>query len=251
MFDLTGRCALVTGASRGLGRHFALTLAKAGAKIALASRSVDLLEQAGAEIADAGGDFLVVPLDVTDSKIVKQAIAKTEDELGPIDILVNNSGVAIAKPALDLTEYEWDTVIDTDLKGAWLMAREVATRMARRGAGGKIINIASIGGLIALGQLSSYGAAKAGLIHLTHALAVELARHDIQVNAIAPGYVETDMNRDFFASDAGRKLIDAQIPQRRLGRPQDLDGVLLVLASDASRFMTGSVIVVDGGHSLG
>ena len=251
MFDLTGRCALVTGASRGLGRHFALTLAKAGAKIALASRSVDLLEQAGAEIADAGGDFLVVPLDVTDSKIVKQAIAKTEDELGPIDILVNNSGVAIAKPALDLTEDEWDTVIDTDLKGAWLMAREVATRMARRGAGGKIINIASIGGLIALGQLSSYGAAKAGLIHLTHALAVELARHDIQVNAIAPGYVETDMNRDFFASDGGRKLIDAQIPQRRLGQPQDLDGVLLVLASDASRFMTGSVIVVDGGHSLG
>ncbi len=251
MFDLTGRCALVTGASRGLGRHFAHTLAKAGAKVALAARNVDLLEQVGAEIAVGGGESLVVLLDVTDSANVEQAIAETEDKLGPLAILVNNSGVAIAKPALDMTEDEWDTVIDTDLKGAWLMAREAAARMARRGEGGKIINIASIGGLITLGQLSSYGAAKAGLIHLTHALAVELARHDIQVNAIAPGYVETDMNRDFFASEAGRKLIDAQIPQRRLGRPQDLDGALLVLASAASRFMTGSVIVVDGGHSLG
>ena len=251
MFDLTGRCALVTGASRGLGRHFAHTLAKAGAKVALAARNVDLLEQVGAEIAVGGGESLVVLLDVTDSANVEQAIAETEDKLGPLAILVNNSGVAIAKPALDMTEDEWDTVIDTDLKGVWLMAREAAARMARRGEGGKIINIASIGGLITLGQLSSYGAAKAGLIHLTHALAVELARHDIQVNAIAPGYVETDMNRDFFASEAGRKLIDAQIPQRRLGRPQDLDGALLVLASAASRFMTGSVIVVDGGHSLG
>ena len=251
MFDLTGRCALVTGASRGLGRHFAHTLAKAGAKVALAARNVDLLEQVGAEIAVGGGESLVVLLDATDSANVEQAIAETEDKLGPLTILVNNSGVAIAKPALDMTEDEWDTVIDTDLKGVWLMAREAAARMARRGEGGKIINIASIGGLITLGQLSSYGAAKAGLIHLTHALAVELARHDIQVNAIAPGYVETDMNRDFFASEAGRKLIDAQIPQRRLGRPQDLDGALLVLASAASRFMTGSVIVVDGGHSLG
>ena len=217
----------------------------------MAARNVDLLEQVGAEIAVGGGESLVVLLDVTDSANVEQAIAETEDKLGPLAILVNNSGAAIAKPALDMTEDEWDTVIDTDLKGAWLMAREAAARMARRGEGGKIINIASIGGLITLGQLSSYGAAKAGLIHLTHALAVELARHDIQVNAIAPGYVETDMNRDFFASEAGRKLIDAQIPQRRLGRPQDLDGALLVLASAASRFMTGSVIVVDGGHSLG
>ena len=172
MFDLTGRCALVTGASRGLGRHFAHTLAKAGAKVALAARTVELLEQVGAEIADAGGESLVVPLDVTDSANVEQAIAETEDKLGPLDILVNNSGVAIAKPTLDMTEDEWDTVIDTDLKGAWLMAREAAARMAQRGEGGKIINIASIGGLITLGQLSSYGAAKAGLIHLTHALAV-------------------------------------------------------------------------------
>lgn len=251
MLDISGRCALVTGASRGLGRHFALTLAKAGAKVALAARNVDLLNQVAEEIAETGGEAIVVTLDVTDSTSVGNAIDMAEKELGALDILVNNSGVAITKPALDMSEDEWDTVIDTDLKGAWLMARDAAARMARRGAGGKIVNIASIGGLIALGQLSSYCAAKAGLIHLTHALAAELARHDIQVNAIAPGYIETDMNRAFFASESGKKLIDREIPQRRLGQPADLDGALLVLASDASRFMTGSVIVVDGGHSLG
>ena len=251
MLNLDGSNALVTGASRGLGRHFALTLARAGARVAVAARDTAKLSEVAAEIAEFGGRALPVTLDVTKSESVREAVDCAETELGPLHILVNNSGVAVTKPALDVSEDEWDRVIDTDLKGAWLTAREVAERMARHGHGGKIINIASIGGLIVLGQVSSYCAAKAGLIHLTHALAAELARHDIQVNAIAPGYVETDMNREFFASDAGKKLIASQIPQRKLGQPEDLDGALLLLASDASRFMTGSVIVVDGGHSLG
>lgn len=250
-FDLEGRNALVTGASRGLGRHFALTLARAGARVALAARGVEKLSEVAAEISGFGGRALPVALDVTKSESVREAVDCAETELGPLHILVNNSGIAVTKPALEVSEEEWDSVIDTDLKGAWLMAREVAERMARHGHGGKIINIASIGGMIVLGQVSSYCAAKAGLIHLTHALASELARHDIQVNAIAPGYVETDMNREFFASDAGQRLIAAKIPQRKLGQPEDLDGALLLLASDASRFMTGSVVVVDGGHSLG
>jgi NAD(P)-dependent dehydrogenase (short-subunit alcohol dehydrogenase family) len=251
MHNLKGRVALVTGASRGLGRHFALTLADAGAKVALAARNEPLLREVRDEIVAMGGEAMVVWLDVTDSASVAAAVEQAESEYEGIDILVNNSGVAITKPALEVTEQDWDTVLDTDLKGAWLVAREVANGMASRGQGGKIVNIASIGGLIALGQLSTYAAAKAGLIHLTHALGVELARHGIQVNAIAPGYIETDMNREFFASDAGQKLINREVPQRQLGKPTDLDGALLLLASDASRFMTGSVIVVDGGHSLG
>ena len=251
LFDLSGRNALVTGASRGLGRHFALTLARAGARLALAARDTAALAEAAEEIAAFGGRALPVELDVRSAASVAAAVEAAETELGPLHVLVNNSGVAVTKPALEMNEDDWDTVVDTNLKGAWLMARAVATCMVRHGHGGKIVNIASIGGLIALGQLSVYGAAKAGLIHLTHALAAELARHDIQVNAIAPGYVETDMNRAFFASDPGRRLIETQVPQRRLGQPDDLDGALLLLASDASRFMTGSVVVVDGGHSLG
>ena len=251
LFDLEGCNAIVTGASRGLGRHFALTLARAGARVALAARDTAKLAEVAEEIGGFGGRALPVALDVTKSASVREAVDCAETELGPVHLLVNNSGIAVTKPALEVTEEEWDRVIDTDLKGAWLMAREVADCMVRHGHGGKIINIASIGGLVVLGQVSSYCAAKAGLIHLTHALEAELARHDIQVNAIAPGYVETDMNRGFFASDAGQTLIASQIPQRRLGQPEDLDGALLLLASNASRFMTGSVIVVDGGHSLG
>jgi len=165
-------------------------------------------------------------------------------------VLVNNAGMAITKPALETTPNEWQQVVDTNLSGAFLVAREVAMRVAARD-GGRIVNIASIGGMIALGRVASYCASKAGLIHLTHALARELARHDVRVNAIAPGYVETNLNRDFFASEAGKAVIEGAIPQRRLGQPEELDGALLLLASNASPFMTGSVVVIDGGHSLG
>jgi NAD(P)-dependent dehydrogenase (short-subunit alcohol dehydrogenase family) len=250
-FDLEGRNALVTGASRGLGRHFALTLARAGARVALAARSTDRLAEVAREIEGFGARALPVALDVTDEASVHAAVAAAETELGALHILINNAGLAVTKTVLETSQADWDLVLDTNLKGAFLVAREVARCMARHDHGGKIINIASIGGMIALGQLASYGASKAGLIQLTRSLAAELARYDIQVNAIAPGYVETDMNRAFFATEAGQKLIETEIPQRRLGRPEDLDGALLLLASDASRFITGSVIVVDGGHSLG
>ena len=249
-YRLDGKVALITGASRGLGRGFALTLARAGAAVAVTGRDMERLGALGRDIAQAGGRAEPIALDVTDSAAVAAGVVAAEDALGPIDILVNNSGVALTKPALEVSEADWDYVVDTNLKGAWLVAQAVARGMAARGAGGRIINIASIASSVVLGQLSAYCASKAAIAHLTRALAVEWARHDIQVNAIAPGYIETDMNKDFFASEAGQALIRRDIPQRRVGQPEDLDGALLLLASDASRFMTGAIIAVDGGHAV-
>ncbi len=250
LFDMSGSRALVTGASRGLGRHFASTLARAGADVAICARNPDSLSATVAEVEALGRKAFPVAMEVTDAASVAGGVEAAEAALGPLDVLVNNAGMAITKPALETTPEEWQQVIDTNLSGAFLVAREAARRMAARG-GGRIVNIASIGGMIALGRVASYCASKAGLIHLTHALARELARHGVRVNAIAPGYVETDLNRDFFASEPGRALIDSAIPQRRLGQAHELDGALLLLASNASPFMTGSVVVVDGGHSLG
>lgn len=247
--SLAGKVALVTGASRGLGRHFAARLADAGAAVGLAARSTDSLAEAASEIAENGGRAAPVAMDVTDADQVSAGVAHIAKALGPIDILVNNSGVASTKKALDATEADFDFVVDTNLKGAWLVAQAVARQMVERGQGGKIINIASIASLITLGQLASYCASKAAVAHMTRALAVEWARHDIQVNAIGPGYIETDMNRDFFASGAGKKLLE-RVPQRRIGKPDDLDGALMLLATSASDFMTGSLIMVDGGHSV-
>jgi len=239
-FDIDGRVAIVTGASSGLGWHFALTLARAGAKVAIAARRGDRLAELERQIRAFDGRAMPIPLDVTDAASVA--------ELGPISILVNNAGVAVDAPVLDLAEADWDRVIDTNLKGAWLMARETARHMARLGHGGAIVNIASILGLTAVGRVASYCAAKAGLVNLTRALAAELARHAIRVNALAPGYIETDMNRTYLASEAGRAMID-RVPMRRCGRPEDLEGALLFLASDASAYVTGAVLVVDGGQS--
>jgi len=247
VFDISGRIALVTGASSGLGRHFAMTLARAGAPIALCARRRGALEELASEIADQGGHAVAVPMDVTEAESVARAFDEAQARLGTPRILVNNSGVAHAAPALDVSEADWDRVLDTNLRGAWLVAREAARRMVAAGAGGTIINIASILAMRVASGLSAYAASKAGLVQLTRALALEHARHDIRVNAIAPGYVLTEMNRAFFESPAGEAMI-ARIPQRRLGRPSDLDGVLLLLASDASAYMTGSVVTVDGGH---
>jgi len=186
---------------------------------------------------------------VTRSESVAGAVAAAESGLGPLTILVNNAGVTVAKPVLQHTEEEWDYVLDTNLKGAWLMAREFAQHLVDRQRPGRIINIASVLGVRTIAWVPSYSAAKAGLIHLTHVLAMELARYGILVNAIAPGYVETDFNRDFLRSEAGKKL-EARIPLRRVGRADDLDGAMLLLASPAGAYITGAVIAVDGGHGV-
>lgn len=248
-FDLAGQVALVTGASSGIGRHLAELLAAAGAKVALAARRVDRLAEAARKIEAGGGQCLPVACDVTRSDSVAAAVAMAEAQLGPLSILVNNAGVVVAKPVLQHTEEEWDYVVDTNLKGAWLMAREFAQHLVDRRRPGRIVNIASVLGVRTIARVPSYTAAKAGLIHLTGVLAMELARHGIIVNAIAPGYIETDFNRDFLRSEAGKKLA-ARIPLCRVGRPDDLDGAMLLLASPAGGYMTGAVIAVDGGHGV-
>jgi NAD(P)-dependent dehydrogenase (short-subunit alcohol dehydrogenase family) len=185
---------------------------------------------------------------VTDQASIETAIDGVEAALGPVDVLVNNAGVALAKGVLEQTEADWDRVLDTNLKGAFFTAQAVARRMAGRG-GGTIVNVASLIAFKVVGHLVAYAASKSGLAQVTRAMALELARHEIRVNALAPGYIETDINRDFLASEAGQRL-RRQIPQRRFGTPEDLDGALLLLASDASRYMTGSIIVIDGGLLL-
>lgn len=246
-FDLKNRTALVTGASGGLGEHFARTLAGAGARVVLAARRVERLEQLARDIDSTGDRAFAVALDVTDSANVATAFDTAEGEIGGVDILVNNSGVAVGQAAVDIPEADWDKVLDTNLKGAWLMAQAFARRAIEREAGGSIINIASVLGRRVAKGVAPYSASKAGLEHLTRALALEWARHGIRVNAIAPGYFETEMNEGFLQSDAGQATLK-HIPQRRAGAVEELDGVLLLLASDASSYMTGSTLVVDGGH---
>ena len=246
-FDLTGRTALVTGASSGLGRHFARTLAVHGASVALAARRVDRLESLASEIRDAGGNAYPVRMDVTDAHSVAAGLDAVQEALGVPAILVNNSGIARPASTLDVTEEDWAAVVGTNLEGAWRVAQGAAQRMVDAGRPGTIINILSIVAFGVAGGLGTYAASKAGLLQLTRTMALELARHRIRVNAIAPGYVLTEMNREYFTSEAGQAMTK-RIPQRRIGDPSELDGALLLLASDASSYMTGSTIVVDGGH---
>ena len=241
--DLAGKSALVTGASSGLGLHFARALAGQRAVVTLAARRRAALDAAVAEIAAAGGTARALEMDVSDAASVKAALGSVE----PFDIVVNNAGLSGAAPALDLDEAAWDRVLDTNLKGCFLVARTAARRLKDAGRGGAIVNIASILGHRVAGNVAAYTASKAGLVHLTKALALEWARYGIRVNALCPGYFETDLNQDFFASEAGQALV-RRIPQRRLGQPGDLDGALLLLASDAGRYITGTSLVVDGGH---
>jgi NAD(P)-dependent dehydrogenase (short-subunit alcohol dehydrogenase family) len=248
-FDLGGQVALVTGASSGIGRHFAGLLAAAGAKVALAARRADRLDEAARDIRAAGGECLPIACDVTRADSVTSAVASAETGLGPLSILVNNAGVVVSKPLLEHTEADWDHVVDTNLKGAWLAAREFARHLVELKRPGRIINITSVLASRTIGRVPAYCAAKAGLTHLTHVLAMELARYGILVNALAPGYVETDFNRAFFQTEAGKALI-SRIPLKRLGQTDDLDGALLFLASPASAYVTGAVIAVDGGHGV-
>jgi NAD(P)-dependent dehydrogenase (short-subunit alcohol dehydrogenase family) len=248
-FDLSGKAAIVTGAGSGLGRHFALTLARAGAHVAVMGRRLEPLTALAREIEGFDGRCVPIAADVQSQPSVRRGIAAAETELGPIAILVNNAGITVHKPLLDQTEEDWDRVVDTNLKGAWLVAQETARHMVRLGHGGSIVNIASVLGLKATGAVPGYVASKAGLVHLTRSMALELARHKIRVNALCPGYFATDMTKEFLASPEGEKLVKT-IPQRRTAAPDELDGPLLLLASDAGAYMTGSVIVVDGGLSV-
>lgn len=246
---LEGKTALVTGASTGLGRQMALTLARAGARVALAARSVDKLEALADEIAGFDGRAMPFALDVRDADAIRATVDGVETELGPIHILVNNAGVSVAKRPEDFTDDDYDYVVETNLKGPWFLAQAVGRRMIAHGHGGKIINIASLLALKPLGQLTLYGMTKAAITQMTKQLALEWARHDIQVNALCPGYIETEMNRAHWESDAGKKLL-SRFPRRRLGAPDVLDGMLLLLASDQSDFITGAVIPVDDGQAL-
>jgi NAD(P)-dependent dehydrogenase (short-subunit alcohol dehydrogenase family) len=244
---LDGHTALITGANGGLGSHFALTLAKAGAKVAVAARRVDSLREVAEQIRAGGGQVQPIALDVTRRDSVAGAFEAAGQALGPVTVVVNNAGIAVTKPLLEHTEEDWNEVIGVNLNGAWRVAQEAARHMVKHQRSGSIVNIASILGLRVSAQVPSYAASKAALIQLTKAMALELARYKIRVNALAPGYVETSINREFFASDAGQALIK-RIPQRRIGNPEELDAALLLLASDAGSYMTGAVLAIDGGH---
>ncbi|MGV8893138.1 MAG: SDR family oxidoreductase [Burkholderiaceae bacterium] len=253
--NFEGKIALVTGASSGLGARFAKVLAKAGAQVVLASRRIDRLKELRAEIEAEGGAAHVVSLDVTDYASIKSAIAHTETEAGPIDILVNNSGVSTTQNLLDVTPEDYAYVMDTNQRGAFFVAQETAKRMIARVKGDptkqhRIINIASVAGLRVLPKIGIYCMSKAALVHMTKSMAVEWGRYGINVNAICPGYIATEINAEYFDSEEGRKLINI-LPRKRVGSPEDLDGLLLLLAGEESRFINGTIITADDGMSAG
>jgi len=240
---LAGKTALVTGASSGFGAHFARCIAREGAHVIVAARREQQLDELAGEIAAAGHSVEAVALDVTRA----DSIAALEPRLSGLDILINNAGIARDGLALDVTESDWDAVVDTNLKGCFFTAQAAARAMKAHGRGGSIVNIASVLGLRQIASVLPYSVSKAGVIQMTKVLALEWARYCIRVNAIAPGYFHTDIN-SFLWETAGGQAMIRRVPQRRLGVPTDLDGPLLLLASDASAHMTGAVLAVDGGH---
>jgi NAD(P)-dependent dehydrogenase (short-subunit alcohol dehydrogenase family) len=248
-FSLQGRTALVTGASSGLGRHFAQVLSRAGASVVLAARRLDRLQSLAGEIERDGGKALAVALDVTDPASVQRAF-DAASALGPVTILVNNAGVPSGSFFTRTSEEEWRAVLAVNLDGVFRVGREGARRMTASGSGGSIINIASVLGFGVSKSLSAYAASKAAVVSLTKSMALELARDKIRVNALAPGYFSTEINDTFLASETGKRLLSG-VPMKRAGELPELDGPLLLLASDAGSFMTGSVITVDGGYLLG
>ena len=255
--DLSGRVAFVTGASSGLGAQFAQTLARAGAAVVLASRRVDRLKDLRARIEGEGGDAHVVELDVTDIGSIQSAVAHAETEVGAIDILVNNSGVNTTQRLQDVTEEDYDFVFDTNTKGAFFVAQEVAKRMIARARGaapgtymgGRIINIASMAGLKVLPQIGVYAMSKAAVIQMTKAMALEWGRFDINVNALCPGYIATEINRDHWETENGKKLV-GMLPRKRVGKPEYLDGLIVLLAGGQSHFVNGAVIAADDGFGV-
>ena len=245
---LDGKVALVTGASSGLGRYFAQVLAASGAKVALVARREDRIEAVAREINDGGGSAIALPLDVTNRDEFDSILDRIEQELGTVDILINNAGIAVEGPTLDMDDADLDRILDINTKALWSLAKRVSDRLAKQGKSGSIINIASILGLNASPSLSLYAITKAAVVQMTKAMAVDLWRYNIRVNAICPGYFRTEINSHFFDTEDGQKAIK-RLPPRRLGEYEELEGILVLLASDASSFITGTSIPVDGGHS--
>ena len=249
LFDLTGDVAFITGAAGGLGASISQLLAKAGAKVALASRNVAGATAIADKIEADGSRALPVALDVTDTASVVAALDTAETELGPTSILVNNAGIAASKPLLEHDDASWDQVLRTNLTGAFVVAREAARQMIHHDVRGRIINIASISARLPMSGIHGYAASKAGLVQLTRTLALELGKNGITVNAIAPGYIETDLSRDFLLSGAGERLRQ-RVPLQRFGEPKDVHAAILYLAGPGGRYVTGSVVTVDGGLCL-
>ncbi len=255
--DLSGRVAFVTGASSGLGEQFARTLAAAGAGVVLAARRVERLKTLRAEIESQGGDAHVVALDVTDPDSIKAAVAHAETEMGAIDILVNNSGVSNTQKLTDVKPEDYDAIMGTNTRGAFFMAQEVAKRMIARSkgeapgtfTGGRIVNVAPMAGLRVLSQIGVYCMSKAAVIHMTKAMALEWGRFGINVNAICPGYIDTEINHHHWQTDAGQKLVQ-MLPRKRVGKPQDLDAVLMMLCANQSHFVNGAIIAADDGFGV-
>ena len=255
--DLSGRVALITGASSGLGKQFAKTLSHAGAAVILAGRRIELLKDLRAEIEAEGGDAHVSLLDVTDLDSIKSAVAHAETEVGPIDILVNNSGVSSTQRLQEVGESNFDDIFDTNVKGAFFVAQEVGKRMLARAkgltphahAGGRIINIASTAGLKVLPQIGVYCMSKAAVIQMTKAMALEWGKFGINVNAISPGYIDTEINHHHWETEQGKKLIQ-MLPRKRIGEPKDLDALLVMLASSEGHFINGAIIAADDGFCI-
>ncbi|MES2937773.1 MAG: SDR family oxidoreductase [Pseudomonadota bacterium] len=255
--DLSGRVAFVTGASSGLGAQFARVLARSGAAVVLAARRLERLKDLRAQIEGEGGDAHVIELDVTDVDSIRSAVAHAETEVGSIDILVNNSGVGGTHRLQDVTEEDFDFVFDVNAKGAFFVAQEVGKRMLARArgaapgsyTGGRIINIASLAGLRPVPQIGVYSMSKATVIHMTKAMAGEWGRYGINVNALCPGYIDTEINHHHWTTEQGKKLID-MLPRKRVGKPEDLDALIVLLASDQSRFVNGAVITADDGFGV-
>ena len=252
--DLSGRVALITGASSGLGEQFARTLSRAGAGVVLAARRMERLKTLRAELESEGGDAHVVELDVTDHDSIKSAIAHAETEMGTIDILVNNSGVSTQQKLTDVQPEDYDYVMGVNTRGAFFVAQEVAKRMIARSrgaapgtfTGGRIVNVASVAGLRVFGQLGVYCMSKAAVVHMTRAMALEWGRFGINVNALCPGYIDTEINHHHWQTEGGQKMI-ATLPRKRVGEPRDLDSALMMLCANESRFVNGAVLSADDG----
>lgn len=246
-YRLEGAVALVTGASSGLGRHFATTLARAGAIVGIAARREDRLQRLADEIGDTGGRAIALKMDVTRQDQVDAGLDRLETEIGPVTVLVNNAGVVAGSAFLDTTAEEYDRSMDLNQRAVWLVQQSVCRRMVAAGLGGSVVNISSITGLRCAGGAAAYAISKAAVAHMTRITAMELARRGIRVNALAPGYFPTEMTEGFLASEAGQNL-KRRIPMRRVGELHELDGPLLLLASPLGSFITGTVLPVDGGH---